>query len=305
MAKNKSHRALFDLMAKERGQGPKPVALAAPAPMVRRPAPRPAEPPRREVPVSAPVVVPTRPQVSTRKPADMGVALLDQTFSVTVLHLAIAVVAVVCLCVLSYFLGRSMGGGDNLPSPPKEPTFSGVRQTPPTPGMVAPEPPPPRKTTGPERSGVTPGVRPGGTEKPAPGPAVKPVGPVTAEKPGAVVKPGPAPVVAEKPGPVLPPVVKETPAPPVGPVFRVRIARLGVSQPDTIDKLRAFLAAKNVDTELETRGGFYILYSREQFPDKKKCDVLAGQIKNHLEAFEKQTRIPTAKDAYSIQITKE
>jgi hypothetical protein len=108
---------------------------------------------------------------------------------------------------------------------------------------------------------------------------------------------------------VTPPVTQAVtpPAPPVrrGPQFRVRIARWSVSQPEVTARLQTYLAQQGIETELETRSGVCVLYGKTRFTDRKESDALAAKINEQLEAFEKQTRIPTSKDAYSIQATKE
>lgn len=134
---------------------------------------------------------------------------------------------------------------------------------------------------------------------PAPGlvePGAKP------PKLGAKVPPKPAP---PKPQPGDEGTQPPTPPAPAGPQYRVRIARLNVSKPDAVDDLRAFLAKSGIQTDLVTRSGFHILYSRRHFTDKTASDVLALQINKSLGAFEKETRRPTSKDAYTVQMKKE
>ena len=72
-----------------------------------------------------------------------------------------------------------------------------------------------------------------------------------------------------------------------------------------MDQLRDYLAKRGVETDLEARGGNYILFSRERFPDLRKSDDAVAQIRKSLGAFEKEFRIPTSKDAYSVKMTKE
>jgi len=85
----------------------------------------------------------------------------------------------------------------------------------------------------------------------------------------------------------------------------VRILQLSVSQSHAVDQLRDYLAARGVETDLEARGGNYILFSRERFPDMRKSDEAVAQINKFLAAFEKEKRISTSKDAYSVKMTKE
>jgi hypothetical protein len=319
MAKHKAHRALFDLLRKDRPEDqarpeavkPTPVirqtpaVKATPLPTVRpapaakatpkapvRPAPTAAAPtaavpagkpaaapppsaqaarpaPARAVP-TGPVIRPVEPAAA--KPAVARPALGAWPLKLSYYHLAIALIAVACLCLIYYVAGQYFAPGPPLPAVPKGPTFDDVRTKAPAPGLVTPGP-------------VRPAAPEVATERrPAPGPPAGP-GP----------RPGPSPKggVAEK-------------APAAsGPQYRVRIARLPVTQPAVIDKLRDFLSQKNIETELEARSGYYVLYGAERLADKRKSDELAAQINKHLEAFEKQTRIPTSADAYSIQVTKE
>jgi len=172
--------------------------------------------------------------------------------------------------VFFYVLGKYVGDRSGLPEVEKHPTFSEVRQTAVTPGLVPPPPPspPPSPAAGQETA-----PRPTGTE------------------PSAAATPVATPAAT-------PPVRR-------GPQFRVRIARWSVSQPEVTARLQTYLAQQGIETELETRSGVYILYGKTRFTDRKESDALAVKINEQLEAFEKQTRIPTSKDAYSIQATKE
>jgi hypothetical protein len=216
-------------------------------------------------------------------------------------YLLLGALAVACLVALAFAIGMRYGP-ERLPATEKHPTFNEIHSGGVAPGLVAPGPSQPAPAGGPAPSprpgGTAPAPRPGGVA-PAPGPAAK--SPAPAPRPASGAPPGGA---AETPRPAGPekPVVTETPT---GPQFRVRIARLGVSQPDAIDKMRTFLSQKGIETELDTRAGYYVLYSRDRFPDKRKSDECAAQINKQLDAFEKATRIPTSKDAYSIQVTKE
>jgi hypothetical protein len=285
MAKHKSQQALFDLLRKDLPPGQAPAAplirrTAAAAPAAAAP-PRPAERPRPEPLVRSTLA----PSAAPRAP------LLAQQVSVPVLHLLLAVIAVACLVVIAFVVGTRYGP-ERLPATDKRPTFGEIQTGGVAPGLVAPGPAQPAAP-----AGVGPQPPSGKAPRPAPAPA-PPVKGGPAPRPAPVERPGDTAV-----GPGRP-VVTETPAPAV-PQYRVRIARLAVSQPDAIDKMRAFLSQKGIETELDSRGGFYILYSSDRFPDKKKSDALAAEINKQLEAFEKSTRIPTSRDAYSIQITKE
>ncbi len=270
MAKHKAQRALFELLAKERGQAKAKLdAGRAMPPTAGRKAvtsPEPAvEAPRREEPV--PITRRPKPAIVMRK-----AAIIVGGVRLTWPYLAVAGVVLLCLCYLFYALGVRYGdGGDGLPATEKHPTMNEIQATGPAPGLV--------------------------------GPGAKP------PKLGAKVPPKPAPV-KPKPGdegtqPPTAPIGSQIPPAPAGPQYRVRIARLDVSKPDAVDDLRAFLAKSGVQTDLVTRSGYHILYSGQHFADKTTSDALALQINKSLEAFEKETKRPTSKDAYTVQMKKE
>jgi len=301
MAKHKGHQALFDLLRKDRPEGqagakPSPVIRRTPAPITAPvAAPKPAEAPR-----------PQQPRVAPRPyPRGFSEPLMLRQVSVPISWLLIGVVAVACLVVIAFVVGQQHGA-ERLPDVPKHPTMGEIRQGPVTPDLVAKGPATAHPSAGSPPAGVRPAappsVRPGHMETPKPATAERPSGPApAAPRPTAAEKPaGPA---AVRPG-AEKPVMTETPLP-GGPQWRVRIAQLAVSQPDAIDKMRGFLLQKDVETELETSHGSYMLYSRDKFPDKKKADELAAHINKQLEAFEKATKIPTSKTAYATQTTKE
>jgi hypothetical protein len=266
-----------------------------------------AQPQRRVLAQTRPVIRPAQPPAASAETAKrvapgLGLAaILGKPVVLTYSHLAIALVAIICLCVIVFVVGsRFFGPGETLPVTERRPTFPEVQAGGVTPNLVAPGPVRPA----PVAPSPGPGsVRPGGVVPP---PSPRPVGPVPAPRPVTPEKavtpmPMPRPVAPEK---AVGPEPAPAPPAPSGPQFRVRIARLPVSQPNTIDRMREFLSQKGVETELETHTGYYILYARDRFPDKKRSDDAAGQINKYLAAFEKQTRIPTSNDAYSIQ-TKE
>ena len=268
MAKHKAQRALFELLAKERGQAKaKPDAGRAARPAAggkTHAPPQPAvEAPRREEPV--PITRRPTPTIVTRK-----AAIIVGGVRLTWPYLAVAGVVLLCLCYLFYALG-TRSGGDGLPVTEKHPTMNEIQAIGPAPGLVAPGAKPPKL---------------GAKVPPKPAPP-KP-------KPGADGTQPPTPSIGVQPPPA-----------PAGPQYRVRIARLDVSKPDAVDDLRAFLATSGIQTDLVTRSGFHILYSRRHFTDKTASDVLALQINKSLEAFEKETRRPTSKDAYTVQMKKE
>ena len=267
MAKHKSQRALFELLTKQRGlEKAKPDALpGVGGPPV--PTPGAAEPARVEQP--PPIVQRPVPRIVRREAAIIigGVRLSWP-------YLVVAGVLIVCGCWLCYLLGQRLAG-DGLPVTQKHPTMKEIQGIGPMPGLVRPGPKPPAlgRVVPRKSDETTPAPRPG------PRPLV-----------GGRAEPG----GAKKPPPVA-----------AGPEFRVRIARLDVSKPDTIDLLRAFLAKSGIQTELETRSGFHVLYSSDYFSDKTASDALALQINKSLGAFEKETRRPTSKDAYTVQVKKE
>ncbi len=261
MAKRKAQRALFELLAKERGQAKAKLdAGRATRPVgggkMQAPPQPAAEVPRREEPM--PITRRPKPTIVTRK-----AAIIVGGVRLTWPYLAVAGVVLLCLCYLFYALG-ARSRGDGLPVTEKHPTMNEIQATGPALGLVEPGAKPPKL--------------------------------------GAKVPPKPAP---PKPKPGAEGTQPPTPPAPAGPQYRVRIARLNVSKPDAVDDLRAFLAKSGIQTDLVTRSGFHILYSRRHFTDKTASDTLALQINKSLGAFEKETRRPTSKDAYTVQMKKE
>jgi hypothetical protein len=284
MAKHKGQQALFDLLRKDCPEG---QASAKPTPVIRRTvaaatpapisAPKPVEAPRPEPALA----------LAPRRLAEPPAPLLLREMSVPVSWLLIGVIGVGCLVVIAFVVGQRYGS-ERLPDVPKHPTFAEIQGEGVKPNLVAKSP------TQPLPVGPPAGLRPAAPPSSRPGASSVPPRPATAEK--SVAPAAPRPGTAEKPA------VTETPS---GPQFRVRIAQLAVSQPDSIDKMRGFLLQKDIETDLETSRGFYVLYSRERLSDKKKADELAARINKHLDAFEKATKIPTSKTAYVTQMTKE
>jgi hypothetical protein len=230
-------------------------------------------------------------------------------------HVAVAGLIIVGLCVLFYLLGLYIRGGEGLPATPVHPTMSEIRQQPPTPGLVVPpiERPAPPSILGQQPGGAGPGPaeKPGGPKPgPLPGVSRKP-GP--AERPGlpggSVEKPtaspfGPMPPVgpAERPGGIEKPTgpqkpVAPEPPPPAGPRWRVRIATFDIGQPSAVDELRDFLQQDGVETEDLPGRGVHVLYSKDQFADKKKAEEFAAKINKQMETFQKKTRHKTSRDA--------
>ena len=217
-------------------------------------------------------------------PASTGTGHLSVSHS----QLAVAGIVIVCLCAISFFVGQRFGGPEMpMPVVEKKPTFPDIRSGPTTPNLVTPTPSRSALSeTGPARAGsvARPGAPAGGGR-------------------AAVAEPSGGPVEAGQPSPAGRPAV--APAAPSGPQYRVRILQLSVSQSHAVDQLRDYLAKRGVETELEARGGNYILFSRERFPDLRKSDEAVAQVRKLLGAFEKESRIPTYKDAYSVKMTKE
>lgn len=288
MAKHKSHQALYEILAKQRGREEgAPVGGMKPAPVVRQtpvkeaaqPSPRAAEAPRREGAVM-PVV----------RPAAGKAPVVIAGAGLTYGHLALIGLAIAALCVFFYLLGGWLHG-EALPVTEKHPTMGEIQGGPVARGLIAP---------GVERP--APGGAPGGIERPGRtkgGPA--PVGPKKAGPPekaagkGAEPAPGPAgkPGEGEKPGGA-----QKAPLP-TGPRYRVRIQTFDIGQPSAVDQLRDFLQQNGIETEDVPGRGAHVLYSLEQFADKKKSDDLAARIRKQLEAFEKLTHRRASKDAYS------
>ena len=292
MAKHKGQQALFDLLRKDRPEG---QASAKPTPVIRRTlaaSPAPISAPK---PVEAPRPKPAL-ALAPRRLAEPSAPLLLREMSVPVSWLLIGVIGVGCLVAIAFVVGQRYGP-ERLPDVPKHPTFAEIQGEGVKPNLVTKSPTQPLPAGPPAglRPAAPPSSRPGAaTETPRPGAAPVPPRPTATQKPA-----GPS---AVRPGGAEKPAVTETPS---GPQFRVRIAQLAVSQPDAIDKMRGFLLQKDIETDLETSRGFYVLYSREQLSDKKKADELAARVNKHLEAFEKATKIPTSKTAYVTQMTKE
>ena len=292
MAKHKSQRALFELLTNQRSRekgGPNLGAQPQPPIRVEPPTPvRPVEMPRTGEP--APII--RRPAMAA-PPTTGGVSVGG--VRLTTYHLIIAGVVLACLCVLFYLLGARFGGTERLPATEKHPTMDEIRATRVTPGLVKPAPGPIAKAKGPTKGQdlATPGI-----DDILPPADMSLGGEIETEPPVGDVKPGPGPGAGKAP------LSAKTPTAPAGPQFRVRIARVDVSKPSVIDDLRAYLGTCGIETELVTRGGVHVLYSAVQFADKAKSDELAGQVNKHLEAYEKQTKRPTSKDAYTVQ-TKE
>jgi len=259
MAKHKSGRALFEILAKARREeaargGPQ----ATPEPIVRRyGAGREAEAGSRR---------PTERPVQRTAPKRGG----QKRISLTYYHLVIALVLVACAGMILFVLGTRFGR-PRLPQTEAHPTMEEVHEAPPAPGLVTPRP----------------GATEEGTEEEA--------------ETGAAVGAGAAPLPAEQAG-----------------RYRLRIARLSVSQSEYTDSLRALLSRNGVETDLEARAGSFILYSRVRFaaPDQdpagrfakegvEKAKAFAEKVNGLLKEFEQKTGWPAATNPYFVVTTEE
>ncbi|MBM4017384.1 MAG: hypothetical protein FJ288_03505 [Planctomycetes bacterium] len=288
MAKHKPHQVLFDVLRREPAAAP--GGAARPGPAVRRTPSAPAAQPAAAAHPAPAARTPEkpRPEAAARSARPFSAAppapFLLRQVSVPFSHLLLGALTAACLIAIAFAVGTRYGP-ERLPATEKHPTFAEIQGKGATPGLVAPGP-----------SQPVPGKV--GVERPS----APPAGPPSPAAPG---RPAPgSPAETPRPAGAGRPALTETPAP-GAPHYRVRIARLAVSQPEAIDKMRAFLSQKGVETELDTRSGYYVLYSRDRFADKRKSDDLAAEINRQLGEFEKSTRIPTSKDAYSILVTKE
>jgi hypothetical protein len=239
MAKGKSQRALFEILAKERAQA-RQQTEAKPGPIVRRyggeegGGRQPPGPARPAGPVGGP---------SSAAPIRV---------SLTVYWIVVAAVAVACLCALFYLWGTRSRREPVPPNVEPRPTMEEVGRGPTEAGLVAPS-----KQQAPTKVGGEPGAAPA----PAAGPAEQ----------GK---------------------------------FRLRIARLEVSRSEYTDQLRTLLASRGVETDLATRGGYFILYSRERFVkmDDEKATAFEKKVVEALKEFEQKTGWPAATNPYFVTV---
>jgi len=151
MAKGKSQRALFEILAKERAQAQQ-EGEAKPGPIVRRLG--------GEEGRGRPPTGPARPAGAVG-----GTSSAPIRVSLTAYWIVVAAAAVVCLCVLFYLWGTQ---SSREPAPPKvepRPTMEEIGLGPPQGGLVAPTPPAP--TPSPREPVGEPGAMPA----PAPWPS--------------------------------------------------------------------------------------------------------------------------------------
>ncbi len=268
MAKHKSGRALFEILAKERREeAARRSPQATPEPIVRRyGAGRETEAGSRR---------PTERPVQRTAPKRGG----ERRISLTYYHLAIAMVLVACAGMILFVLGTRFGR-PRLPQTEARPTMEEVLKAPSAPGLVMP--------------------RPGATEEGAEEEA-ETGAPEEQQDTSAAVGAGTAPPPAEQAG-----------------RYRLRIARLSVSQSEYTDRLRALLSRNGVETDLEARAGSFILYSRVRFaaPDQdpagrfakedvEKAKAFAKKVNGLLKEFEQKTGWPAATNPYFVVTTEE
>ena len=97
---------------------------------------------------------------------------------------------------------------------------------------------------------------------------------------------------------------EEAPAAAAEGKFRLRIARLEVSRSEYTDQLRTLLASRGVETDLATRGGYFILYGRERFVkmDDEKATAFEKKVVEALKEFEQKTGWPAATNPYFVTV---
>jgi len=266
MAKGKSQRALFEILAKERAQS-RPKSEGKGGPIVRRyvgeelgdrPAPAPVQ--------AAGAVGGATSSGPTR-------------VSLTVYWIVVAAAGVVCLCVLFYLWGTRSRREPVPPNVEPRPTMEEVGRGPVEGGLVSPAPPAP-----------APGLE--GTAR-APAPTGSNVEQGQA---GRLTGEGERAAPSEGGG-------EQAPAATEG-KFRLRIARLEVTRSEYTDQLRTLLAGRGVETDLAARGGFFVLYSRERFVkmDDEKAKAFEKQVVDALKEFEQKTGWPAATNPYFVTV---
>ena len=281
MAKHKSQRALFEILAKEKAQQ-RPPTEAKPGPVVRpmgggaeaAPGPRPPAAPLGPRPAAAGTArgrLGDRLNVNGIPPRRGGGERRNAKY------LWVAAAAIIGLCVFFLLLGQWLSGPP-LPSPPERPTMENVREGPPEAGLVAPAPPAPA---------------PAPSLSPAPSPAPVP-GPTPAPSPGPA--PAPAPTPAPGPGP--------SPAPAAEGKYRLRIARMEMARSDYTDQLRTLLAEGGIETDLEARSGYFVLYSRRRFesPDAEEAKAFLAAVQKIEKTFERKTGWPAETNPYFVTV---
>ena len=194
--------------------------------------------------------------------------------SLTAYWIVVAAAAVACLCVLFYLWGTRSRREPVPPTVEPRPTMEEVGKGPTEAGLVAPAP-----------------------LAPAPSPR-EPGGEGRALPFGSRLT-----VEGERPAPSEPG-GEQAPAGAAEGKFRLRIARLEVSRSEYTDQLRTLLASRGVETDLATRGGYFILYGRERFVkmDDEKATAFEKKVVEALKEFERKTGWPAATNPYFVTV---
>jgi len=189
--------------------------------------------------------------------------------SLTVYWIVVAAVAVACLCALFYLWGTRSRREPVPPNVEPRPTMEEVGRGPVEGGLVASAPP-------------------------APAPGLE--GTARAPQAGRLTGEGERAAPSEGGG-------EQAPAAAEG-KFRLRIARLEVSRSEYTDQLRTLLASRGVETDLATRGGYFVLYSRERFVkmDDEKATAFEKKVVEALKEFEQKTGWPAATNPYFVTV---
>ena len=116
--------------------------------------------------------------------------------------------------------------------------------------------------------------------------------------------PEPGLVPPAPPAPVLPPPAPLPPAPAAEGKYRLRIARLEVSRSEYTDQLRTLLAERGVETDLEARSGYFVLYSQARFASLEADDAKAflGKVEAVQKEFERKTGWPATTNPYFVTV---
>ena len=269
MAKGKSQRALFEILAKERAQA-RQQTEAKPGPIVRRYGGE--EGGGRQPPV------PARPAGAVGGPSSAAPIRV----SLTVYWIVVAAAAVACLCALFYLWGTRSRREPVPPNVEPRPTMEEVGRGPVNEGLVG------RRE---EATGA--GVGEGAGARAGEGAGAR-----AGEGAGARAGEGAGARAGEGAG------VGEAAGPVEQGKFRLRIARLEVSRSEYTDQLRTLLASRGVETDLATRGGYFILYSRERFvkTDDEKATAFEKKVVEALKEFEQKTGWPAATNPYFVTV---
>jgi len=112
--------------------------------------------------------------------------------------------------------------------------------------------------------------------------------------------PAPAPAPAPSPAPSPAP----APAPAAEGKVRLRIARLEVSRSEYTDQLRTLLAERGMETDLEARSGYFVLYSQARFasPEADDAKAFLGKVEAVQKEFERKTGWPATTNPYFVTV---